>query len=134
MDEPHEVQASATSLALCTLDNFHTRDVRVKHLHGHLNGDTSELVSQQERGVNATHLNAQNNTIERVAVLECDPNDISRLNTARIPAVVEQSLTLTLRVDYRQLRLGDACDWVLAYGASGGRRRVDLDRLGGCDG
>jgi len=131
--EPHVVQTSTPRLALRTLDNLHARDVRIENLHRHLHGDTGKLVTQQEGGVDPAQFDAQDNAVERVAVLECDPDNVTRLDTAGIPSVVEESLALALGIDLCQLRLGDTCDWVLAYGAGGGRRRVDLDRLGGCD-
>lgn len=89
MNEPHVVESGAAGLALCALYNLHTLDVWTEHLDRHLNAHTSELVAQQERGINAAELDAQHHTVEGVAVLESHAHNITGLDTAGIPAVVE---------------------------------------------
>lgn len=132
--EPHVVQSRATDLALRALDNLHALNIRVEHLHRHLDGNAGELIAEQEGSVNSAQFDAQHNTVERVTVLESDADDITGLDTAGVPAVVEQSLALTLGVKGLQLRLGDLGDGVFACFAGGGGRSEDLNRFGSCNG
>lgn len=112
------------------MDNLHTLNIRTEHLDRHLNTHTSEFVAHQEGGINAAELDAQHHTVEGVAVLESHAHNITGLDTAGIPAVIEQGLALTLGVKDGQLGLGDLRDGVFACLAGGGRSRVDLDGLG----
>ena len=105
-------------------------NVGVEDLHGHLDSHTGELVTQQAGSVDASELDAQDDSIEGVAVLEGNSNDITRLDTARVSSVVEKSFAIALGVKGCHLRFGDTGDWVFAGGASRRRRRVDLHWLG----
>lgn len=101
--EPHVIQSRPSALLLRALDNLHTLDIRTEDLDGHLNSNASELVPQEERSLNSAQLDAQDDSVERIAVLEDHPHNVTGLDTARIPSVVEQSLSLALRVELGQL-------------------------------
>ena len=110
----HEVQSRPSALLLRALDDLHTVDVGAEDLDRHLDSDTGEFVSHQERGFNSAQLDAQNNSVERIAVLESHSYDIAGLDTARVSSVVEHCLALALGVKDCQLRFGDRSDGILA--------------------
>lgn len=95
----HEVQSGASALLLGALDDLHTVDVGAEDLDGHLDGDTGELVAQEERGLNSAQLDAENNSVEWVAVLEGHADDVAGLDTARVASVVEHGFAVTLGVE-----------------------------------
>lgn len=128
---PHVVQSCPTDLALGPLDNLNTLNVGVEHLHRHLHSDTCELVSEQERSVDSAELDAQDNAVERIAILECDANNVSGSNAPGVSAIIEQSLALTLGVKGFQLRFGDLGDGIFACFAGRRGRVEDLDGFGG---
>lgn len=124
-----EVQSRSSALLLRSLDNLHAVHVGTEDLDRHLNSDTGEFVTHEEGCFNSAQLDAENNSVEWVAVLECHSYDIAGLDTARVSSVVEHCLALTRGVEDCQLRFGNRSDGVLACFASGWRSRVDLEGL-----
>lgn len=89
VDIPHVEQSGAARLAHSTLNDFDTLNVRVEDLNGHLDTNTGELVPQQDGGVDAAQLDAQDDTVERVAILEGNPDNVTGLDTASVSSVIK---------------------------------------------
>jgi hypothetical protein len=99
----HEVQSGPSALLLRTLDDLHTVDIGTEDLNRHLDSHTGKLVPQQERCLDSAQLDAQNDSVERISVLERHSDDVAGPDTARVAAVVEHCLALALGVEDCQL-------------------------------